>query len=237
MMLKSLPTIISALLFSLGCQIGGQRHETADAMSSTVAVIVKGHAVCSATVIAPRLIVTAAHCLRGVTDAAARSDVGSPIRIVTYWTHPDYPHKSATHDVALALLENPGLLQQASAQVGDGPAIGDTLYIVGYHKLQTDTALDGRTHYVGTMRISAVGDLRFVAKPAPNTACGRDSGGPAFLNGRLIGIVVGGDVHCREYTEFLRLDAYQDFISASRAQLETVGTARDGAQSGTAAPR
>ncbi|KAJ8676036.1 hypothetical protein QAD02_011822 [Eretmocerus hayati] len=69
---------------------------------------------CSGTVLAPNLILTAAHCLvKGrslhIRYASTNENVHSSIEIsiISYITHPDYVKETFEHDIAIAILEVP----------------------------------------------------------------------------------------------------------------------------------
>jgi hypothetical protein len=159
--------------------------------------------VCSGTVIAPTLVVTAKHCVvREQTDEDAvlspsgfrvgfgpdleqltileveRTDwIGAPEQVEVA------PAVEAGEDVALLHLAEPvvrGTQIHALAQDYE-PAVGDSYLLVGYGRSSLETGLAG-TRLSSVDEVSAYDPVSGILEATGNGACDGDSGGP-FLHG------------------------------------------------------
>jgi MYXO-CTERM domain-containing protein len=202
---------------------------TEDPGDPAVVMYIGEHAGCSGTLVAPRVVVTASHCLASQPVVGAKIYFGADrasakaIDVLYSRRHPQYGATQVLNrwlnDIALILLAEdapaeaqplPVLPPELSAALQEG-AGGR---IVGYGV--ADTGGFGKKHQ-GTVLISSVSRERFGTSPNPSLTCSGDSGGPLFLavdgTEYLAGVTSTGDQGCQSEGNFARTDIYlRNFI-------------------------
>jgi secreted trypsin-like serine protease len=184
---------------------------------------------CTATLIAPDVLLTAAHCIdpaitdmvglpRVVFEADATTAGGLATRSALphesfVYTAPFHIYLETPHDVGLLFLAQP--VSVVPASIGRAsPAMGESLDVVGYgQRVDGDDATLG-LEYTTTMSITEIAATEVRAFGSGCVAVG-DSGGPAFSGERIVGITShsGGETfECVHGDIFERTDAYVDWI-------------------------
>lgn len=205
-------------------------HGTSDAGDPAVVAVVDAHGTtgCSGTIIAPHLVLTAAHCivpeLRTGAHVVLGQTVSAPaatLAIRALRIDPAYDATTHAHDAALLVLG-------ASAPVTPiglasfPPAVGDTLPAVGWGDT-SGTASDTGTKRSGTERVTAVDALTFTVVAAPSQPCAGDSGGPAFEGSgpaTVVGVTSFGDAACAQSATYTRVDVVaSSFVGPTAAEL------------------
>lgn len=178
--------------------------------------------VCTGTLIGPRLVLTAAHCLDDAMPLALDVVVGASIdgpRLHVAWgaAHPRYMPETHTHDVAVLGLDRdvegvtPAPLRTEPLEA---ELIGASVRLVGYGATSgIDTGGGARLEGTGAIERVDADDLRL--KPSPTLTCHGDSGGPVFVGATLIGVTTWGDPGCAEFGMAARVDRHMGFISES----------------------
>jgi len=187
-----------------------------------VALTIRGHAFCTGTLVSPRLVVTAAHCVEegDVADIRVQAGVrvgdGEAVGVLTAKVHDDYVGSS--HDIALLLLEDPAPARSwpLNHTPFDSSFIGKQLRVAGYGATDPDGRTDGKKR-TGTGEITSFDALDFAYESAPSQTCFGDSGGPGFLTlddgiEYLAGVTSRGDSQCAVLGIDTRIDVYADWI-------------------------
>ena len=156
--------------------------------------------VCTGTVVGPRTVLTAAHC---VPPGAAREvRVGAKLVVVTEAIrHPSFDDATHAFDLAILKLAEPADVAPIAMPTAtlDASFVGAAARIVGFGVESAGAIADGNRRS-GSMQIESIDARTFVATPNPGNTCGGDSGGPVFVtvgaSEQLLGITVAGDPTC-----------------------------------------
>lgn len=186
------------------------------------------HIVCTGTLIAPRVVLTAAHCLQEQgTDGTWEVYVGSPVAgdaagrfvaVTATAVDPAWDRTTHAFDLALLQLSDDAGMTPVPLATAPLPAslVGATVRVVGYGETMVGVQPDGMRRQA-TLQVASIDADTFRADAAPGNSCGGDSGGPvlgdAGAGEQLLGVTVAGDVSCTAYADQARVDvAMADFI-------------------------
>ena len=254
----------SALVVVAGCVVVDDGAEEVDAKAINQAVIGgrpetdhpgagylvrDGVVSCSAALVEPDLVLTAAHCVerpRSIEFGWGEVSAGTRMRAIARAIHPRFrmPEKNGGvafqgFDVALLRLERP--VEIAPVEIG-ALAPSGSVRAIGYGATSYVAGDDGKgeAYGVGTERRSAEGlvvghnatelFVRFVAR---SSACYGDSGGPLFASdGKVAGVLSRFTelTRCRPRDRslmgYVRVDTMADFFREAKTCLSVADTAR-----------
>jgi secreted trypsin-like serine protease len=196
-------------------KIYGGTKTQAGAWLSTVALVSGGRMFCSGTAINPRLVITAAHCVQGVSNPRKLSVyVGegaeggrvttAAVAVKTAYSPKYARNPGGWNDIAYLVLENPlDLPAEAyipvltdAEETAELLQTGAISHLVGYGNRDTDGGGFG-VKYEVDVEVTDVGDNEVALGKDGKDSCQGDSGGPAFArlkNGdwRVYGVVSRG---------------------------------------------
>ncbi|HWJ99437.1 MAG TPA: trypsin-like serine protease [Xanthobacteraceae bacterium] len=183
--------------------INGGAPASSELAAQTVMIVSTRGSICTGTVIARDLVLTAAHCVAPKSNYAVSVTGGAPrvIQVARIVLHPKFdPRQFETRvpspDMAIIKLAEPLPANYRAATLMRDPVLpkrGTLFTLAGF-----GFAKDGDERSLGTLRsiaLPSVGTTGGIMVRVSNGnggtqgACTGDSGGPAYLNGELAGVI------------------------------------------------
>jgi len=211
--------------------VGGATHPDA-AIARHVVLVVGASSLCTGVIIAPDLVLTAAHCVLAngkyrLISFESRHPAAKPVARVV--PHPQFALGSDAPDLALVKLTtpSPNLSPVAFSERRVPPSVGERFLVAGF-----GVAAQGVRRTAGTLRAAtlvvtdrpssqqlSLVDPKKLGESAGLGVCNGDSGGPVFdeRDGALVGIVswtgrTDGEPVCGFVSGVIPLARYRNWI-------------------------
>lgn len=244
----SIAISIGLALLSAACSsepgLGASRAAITNGMEDTGDPAVVSVGACTGTLIASRVVLTAAHCVPAplasdleVFFGASLFGPGARVPVIDARLHPDFEPLSLDHDIALLLLAEASSATPVPLRTSplDDSAVGQPARVVGFGVSAPDDAGSFGVKRQGTTTLVGYLATSWVDNAAPQSTCLGDSGGPAFLamvdgGEELAGIASRGDAACSQFGVKTRVDAHvadfiQPYLDATAEGAAAVGAA------------
>lgn len=240
--MKTVACLALIVLGVSGCAVEASQEEAESNASEIVggttttghpavgALVDAGGPFCTGTVVAPRVVVTAAHCLEGVKSAASLGFALGPsafrpqriLKVAGASVHPQYDARNIRNDIAVLRLAADAPVTPVPIAT-KAPTVGQSLVFVGYGVSNGRTGAGFGTKRQVTMKVAQVGASQFAYAEANKNTCSGDSGGPAFAtdasgNLTVAGVTSYGDAACVQYGVDTRTDVYAAFVKQAGGQ-------------------
>jgi MYXO-CTERM domain-containing protein len=182
---------------------------------------------CSGTIIAPQVVLTAAHCVYRVDASDLQVLVGpddstptQTIAVASVAAYPTYSDEDTGLqggvDLGVAFLATPANVTPATAATS--PAAGDfagaEVTLVGYGIDSTASGTGAGMRRSVSLPVDSVCSRLLTVGGLDADACFGDSGGAVLLGGALVAVISSGMGDCATPSLMTRLDAHADWISA-----------------------
>lgn len=202
--------------------VGGQ---TETSMPAVVALVDQwGGSFCSGTLVTPRIVATAAHCLEWgwnpnneVYFGTVTPGGGTYIGITQAVSHPNFDPNTLNNDIAILHLASNAQPRPMGYRRNTITTAtnGQNMFLVGFG-VTSGWANDGGTKRSAlSPQIDVDQDFVYYGGTSTNTCFG-DSGGPAFGSDNgwwtLWGVTSWGDQNCNQFGANTRTDIHLNFI-------------------------
>ncbi len=202
---------------------------------------------CTGTLIGPRTILTAAHCVNTYGPNANYfavfgtyvSQPSATMRVVQQVRHPDYAGGQGLRaDIGVLRLESP-VIHTAPMRINTQPLnnawIGRPIRHSGFGVTAPDTNTSGvKRHGTWNIRQISLTEIESGQSNPLAQTCSGDSGGPGFITDPgtgeevVAGVVSYGDQDCRHYGVDMNVAYYAPWVQQAMGAWEVATCAEDG---------
>jgi hypothetical protein len=175
---------------------------------------------CCGALVAPQVVLTAAHCVKGFEKwrICAPYALHGPItvRCKHAVTHPSFREGSVEHDVGLLILDGKIAIGRAFPRLYKGELLRLNEQLVVLGRVDNGALATTKAFTAKTSLVEFPGDLN-VYGGHPNVTQPGDSGGPVFVSGweqEIVAVISGGLLRSRANVP---LDRYSPISRTNRA--------------------
>jgi uncharacterized protein (TIGR03382 family) len=184
---------------------------------------------CTAAIVSPTVLLTAAHCIDAANhpgylygvftgdDASVYPNLTAlepQLRTVaSVHPHPQYSTNLPFYgDIGVVVMSAPLPITPIPMQLDalDTTVVGKAAQIIGYGQIVYNTYNGKRFEAMTT--VGALDSDTILVGDAAKHACLGDSGGPAIVNGKLVGVDSYGPTGCGGPAHYRRVDTFKPFI-------------------------
>jgi secreted trypsin-like serine protease len=209
--------------------VGGSTFSGLPAIGALLIQSADGEELCTATLIAPRKVVTAGHCSAGVAAADATFVIGTNVdqpqytlKVASIQAHPSYNDSTIANDIGLVTLaeDAPSSITPLPLLASmDQSYIGKPFFFVGYGVTNGTTQTGDGLKRAVSMAVSKIKSTQFQYNTPGKNTCNGDSGGPALYQSGgtyyIAGVTSYGDAGCKQYGVDTRVDTYLSFLGVA----------------------
>jgi len=194
-----------------------------DTTDTAVVAVVQPNAgiLCSGTLVAPNIVLTAAHCLYGVEASALqvlvgadRTDPDQTVAVTSVVVYPTYTSEgtglTGGVDLGVVYLATPLTITPIALNTTatDAELTGADVTLVGYGVSSTTDESQVGVRMSVSLPVSTVCSRILTLGSADANECSGDSGGAVLLGGQLVAVISSGSLDCIAPSNQTRLSAH-----------------------------
>ena len=182
-----------------------------------VRIVSASGAGCTASIVGPDAIVTAAHCA-DTGEKVTFTGVDGVKYTATMYHYESWPSKDL--DLSIGKLDKKTAIKPVSLRTDRFEKQGMLVDLMGYGCINPGGGggNDGVLR-AGSAKITGAQGYDLVLDASPSALCYGDSGGPVFFEGKQVGVNSKGNIRDKSYTTRTTLDESKSWLTATATKL------------------